>query len=457
MARILLGQGAYERFGLPVARMVNRYFETAPTTSEQTAIRSRPGLVEFADVGAPIIALYRQPGTLGGLVVAVTANAIYSIDPDTGDVVGTTPALNLSDRVSMTSGPAGVMYLTDGAQLLKLTIAADETTITATAVPFPDFASCSWVAYLGAYFLFGRANSQRVYRLAVGDTVITDYFSAEMAPDNLRAGIVLGDTLYLLGESTVELWSPTGLLSPPFQRQPGLPVDFSCAARDAVQKVNNALYYPGADGVVYEAQGLPQRISDAGIEQALQGVPFENLRSWQYEHQGHKFYCLDTGTQTLAFDVTTRRWSNLTSYGADTFKCKTSCPLGDGRWLAGDSENGKVYVFEGADDAGDPIIRTVSGIVETPPARCTNVVLQCSVGQAPDHLDDPLIELRHSDDLGETWTDYVPASLGRLGEYSTRVAWWQRGMMSRVRLFEFRDSNPVETVIRSAGYNETVR
>lgn len=457
MSRILLGQGAYERFGLPPARLVNRYFEATPSTSEQVAIMPRPGYGDYSSVEAEgVIATYRQPGTLDDLTVIVTANAIYSLN-SMGVIVGTTPVLNLQPRVSMTSGAAGVLYLTDGAQLLKLSVAAGETVITATPVAFPDFASCSWVAYLAGYFIFGRAGSHRVYYLLVGNTVISDFFSAEIAPDDLRGGFVLGDSLWLMGESTVEVWSPTGDATFPFQRQPGLPVDYSLASRDSVQKLNNALYFVGADCAIYEAQGVPQRISDNAIDARLQAVNFADLRSWSIEWQGHRFYGLDTGSETLVFDTSTRRWANWNSYEEDTFRLKTTCPLGDGRFLGAGDLDGTIYVFGGSTDAGSPIQRLTTGLIETPPVRCNNVVLQCSVGNAEDHTDDPLIDMRHSDDLGQTWCDWSPVSLGRLGEYSTRVFWWQRGFMSRVRLFEFRDNNPVDTVIRSAGYNETIR
>lgn len=460
--KLLLGTGDYRRYGLPSSRLVNRYFESAPTTSGHVALIPRPGLSLFATVDATsIIAVFFQPGTLGDLIMVVTASYIYALDAS-GTVVGTTPVLSLNDRVSVASGQGGVLYLTDGAQVYRCTVVQDETTITATTVPFPDQANCSSVAYLNGYFLFSRDNTHKVYFLRPGSTTIDalDFFSAEVAPDDLVSLAVLGDELWLFGQSTVEVHTPTGDPDLPFQRSIGRPTDYSLANRDTIQKIGESLAYVGADRMVYATSGVPQVISDPGVVEALRDVPLGSLRSFRFGVDGHIFYGLDIpGVGTEAYDFTSGKWSRIASYGSDSFKCLTTCRLTDGTWLAGDSQSGNVYRFDvtANEDVADPIVRVAPAIIETPRQRCSNVILDCSVGEGSDPDADPQMAMRYSDDGGKTWSDWEDADLGRTGEFDTTVVWWGLGLMSQRRLFEFRDANAVSTVIHGARINEDIR
>lgn len=458
--KLLFGTAHYRRSGVQGGQLRNRYFEGAPTKSDQTTIRPRPGYSLFSEVSAqPVIAVFHQPGTLDDLIVVVTANFIYSLNA-AGTVVGTTPVLNLQSRVSMASGADGVLYLTDGAQLLRLTVAQGETVIAVTAVSLPDLQACSSVAYIAGYFVFTVAGSDVFYFLPPAETVVDplDFQSAEVGPDDLVGGFVLGDELWLMGKGTAEVLAWTGNATAPFQRQVGRPTDYSLANRDTVQKLDNSLFFVGVDRIVYRTAGLPQRVSDNALEEALAGVDLAQLSSFQFMHEGHWFYCLNApGLATFAYDVTAGRLTTFDSFGMDTFRCATSCRLSDGRWLLGDSLTGKVYVVGGDDDAGEPIVRIAPALVETPRTRCNVLNLNCSVGTATDPDLNPQILVRHSDDEGLTWSNWRAASLGRAGETKKKVRWWRLGQMSGVRLFEFMDSSAVSVVLRDATVNEDAR
>ena len=460
----MLGRSHYQRAGLPPTLLVNRFMESAPTNlRDQVAILPRPGLTTLADVTDTVLNVYRQAGTLDDLIVVVTANAIYSVNT-MGQIVGTSPVVNILGRPSITSGTAGVAYMTDGAQLLKLTIAAGETVITVTPVAFPDFASCSWVAFLNGYFLFGRAGTHRVYFLPPGETVIgaLDFFSAENAPDDLVGGNVVGDELWLGGEQTYEVWTATGNADLPFQRQIGRVFDTGLAARDTALKVNNALMFVGWDRKVYRCEGVPTPVSDPSVEQALRGIAFSTLSAWQFTIEGHTFYCLTIpGVGTYALDLVTGLWTVFRSYDMDTHRCQTSAPLGDGRWIAGDTISGQVFIVDPTTntDDGEPLVRECMGAIATnAPMRCNNVVIEATMGVGGDYEDDPTISLSVSDDDGATWDDWQATSLGRLGDTRALASWGPQDPMNRPgRLFRFRDSNDTYTVIRSAGFNESLR
>jgi hypothetical protein len=64
------------------------------------------------------------------------------------------------------------------------------------------------------------------------------------------------------------------------------------------------------------------------------------------------------------------------------------------------------------------------------------------------------VELRYSDDFGNTWSTPQARSLGKIGEYAKRVIWRRLGQ-SRTRVFEVRVSDPVAVTILGAELDAT--
>lgn len=62
---------------------------------------------------------------------------------------------------------------------------------------------------------------------------------------------------------------------------------------------------------------------------------------------------------------------------------------------------------------------------------------------------DPQMMLRWSDDAGETWSNELSASMGKVGEYKKRVIFRRLGQ-SRDRIFQISISDPVKRVITGA-------
>lgn len=62
---------------------------------------------------------------------------------------------------------------------------------------------------------------------------------------------------------------------------------------------------------------------------------------------------------------------------------------------------------------------------------------------------DPQLMLRWSDDNGETWSNQLSASMGKVGEYRKRVIFRRLGQ-ARERIFEISISDPVKRVITGA-------
>lgn len=77
------------------------------------------------------------------------------------------------------------------------------------------------------------------------------------------------------------------------------------------------------------------------------------------------------------------------------------------------------------------------------------LLAQVGAGLTEGQGSDPVILMRFSDDGGMTWSEYKPTSLGKLGEYRTRVRWTRLGQ-ARDRVFEVVVSDPVDCSLISA-------
>jgi hypothetical protein len=125
-------------------------------------------------------------------------------------------------------------------------------------------------------------------------------------------------------------------------------------------------------------------------------------------------WCLSTGTETLVYDLTTNCWTEFKSYGLNEWRAHLGAPRGDGRVIAGDSVNGKLWLLDpdGSNDATDPIERTFSGRIQRTgaPLPMANLILDCTGGTAS--TGDPVVQVATSDDGGHTWTSWRDSYLG---------------------------------------------
>jgi hypothetical protein len=449
---IPLGKGAFERIGAPEMRLVNMLYEQNPTNQEdQTSLLQRPGLVQFATCGSgPVRGIFRQEGTLGGLVFVVSGTNLYKVTADAAVTqIGANGAVPGTGRVSMAGSASSVLIASD-AGLYK----TDASTV--SAVSLPTGGGAVSVAYIAGIYLAVPTGSQRIYFTQVGGTSFEalNYFSAEFAPDDLRSVNVLADFVHFIGKDTTEIWVPTGNLDLPFQRLKGRLFNVGTADKSTVVRLDNTLFWVGNDRSAYRLAGQPQRISDHGIDQRLRSAT--DLRAWACVLEGHGLWIICTGAETLVFDVTTQQWTEFASYGQAEFRCHLGVQL-DSTVIGADRSDGRLWTFARlvSQDGDGPLVREWTGAIDQAGAlaRCDNVVLDCTTGSAA--LDaDPMVELRVSDDLAKTWSDWLPASLGRSGQYGQRVAWTRLGLLRDRRAFHFRTSANCNVAVRKGRLNE---
>lgn len=438
-------------------RCVNMYPEVSGSGSSLSVamLLGTPGLATWVTCGAgPIRALFRyNPQTLivvsGGEVYRVNNTGVATLL--TGAIAtGTTPVSIASNGTLMmlTTGSANAYFI-------------DPALNTVVPVADPDFIAGGNVGFLDGYFVWNvPGTGQFQYTQLYGTSIDgLDFATAEGSPDNIVASIVNYRELWLFGENSTEVWYNQGDSDNVFARIQGAYMEVGCAAADSVAKMDNTVFWLGADdrgqGVVYRATGYtPQRCSTHAIEYAIaQYATVSDAIGYTYQQEGHSFYVLTfpTGNATWVFDAATNLWHERAYRTDDGLlnRHRSNCQATfNGQTIVGDWENGKVYTMAldtfSDDGAVIPRIRAAPYVTNDDNYYMTFDWL---------HLDmetgvTGVAVLQWSDDDGKTWSNELQADLGALGE-TVRVRWRRLGK-SRARVFRVTITDSVRVAIVGA-------
>ena len=377
-----------------------------------------------------------------------------------------------------------------------------------TVLPVSDgaFSGATTVDIIDNYFVYSRPSSQQ---FGASDALSPisqqlSFASKDGAPDQLVALIVDHREVYLLGESSSEVWVDAGLFPFPFQRIPGTSTQHGIAAQNSVSRVANSFAYVSRNlrgqGQIMQMNGyIPQRISTHAVENTLVNQYINDAIAWTYQLEGHEVYVVSFPTIniTWAFDSTTGLWykwlycTTANQYQRHRGNC--SCVF-QGMVLVGDYANGKIYELDNTNytDDGNNIRRLrraphlvadlqrqyfeefqiqfqpgvgFTGLSVAPyiyigtpytiyptatlviPATQTVVIGFATLQNQTTTL--PQAMLRWSDDGGSTWSNEHWVTIGQTGKYKNRAIWRRLGW-ARDRVFEVSITDPVKAVIVSA-------
>ncbi|MGE3284164.1 MAG: hypothetical protein AB7O13_24735 [Alphaproteobacteria bacterium] len=207
---------------------------------------------------------------------------------------------------------------------------------------------------------------------------------------DLQRGIVRGADLMLAGKRATTFWQNTGATDFPFERTtttnvgcyaPGSMVNL--LSRNALETV--IWIATNADGDLIGVMMLdgyqPVKISPAKLDRviAAEAAP-ASIRATSYTASGHVFYTLSGTDWTWEYNASTGFWHERTSDGLDRWQ------IADSQTFAGKTILGH-YASAALYQASDSIV----------PASASEITL------------------RHSDDLGQTWTAGRTKSIGGSG------------------------------------------
>jgi hypothetical protein len=447
-------------------RMVNLFPEIVPEGGKEAAFLQRaPGLRLLTTVGdGPIRGLH----SYGGYAYIASGNMLYKMDSAYKTVA--LGAIANDGPVSMADNGTQLFIACNGPSYIY-----NNSTLVFKQITDVDFPGALTVSYLDGYFVFIEPNSQRVWVTSLLDGTSVDpldFASAEGDPDNLVSSIVDHSEVWLFGTNSVEVWYNAGNAAFPLQRIQGAVNEIGCAATFSVAKLDNGLFWLGADargkGIVYRAQGYTGlRISTHAVEWQIQ--QYENISdatAYTYQQDGHAFYVLSfpSANATWVYDVATQAWHERAGFSLGQFtRQRASMQMFfNDEMIVGDYQNGKLYTYDltfyADDDQTQRWLRSWRAIPsgQNNLKRTANHSLQLDcetgVGLNTGQGSDPQIMLRWSDDGGHTWSREHWVSMGAIGAYGRRAIWRRLGMTQKLRdrVYEVSGTDPVPVYIMGA-------
>jgi hypothetical protein len=454
MPSILYGRSAYRRENgsLPEFRLINMFVEQTPSAETGTTLLSRPGLTDVSTVGVgPVEGVFSQPGTFGGDLFTVTGNVLYRGDTELGPITGSGPVSWAASGTEVLVTRGGPVYSYNGTNLANAGfVGLSSNNVTS-------------IAFLAGLFVAVEAGSHRWFWSGVNNGRswdVLDFASAESAPDTLLDSKAVGPYLFLLGQKTIEVWTPGGPVEVPFSRIEGRLYRKGVISTGCADEQDNALTVIGSDGIVYRIADVPQRISDHGIEERIEESA--SARAFTFIYEGHNFFCIRLDEGTWAYDAATGQWCELQSFGRDNFRAQCATMV-DRAVVLGDDETGTIWGFSGHQDGADPLIRlfTAAFPVKGGSVFVDNLVLISNPGSTPFLIgqgSDPLVEIRASRTQGRTWGTWRATSLGQQGRYASQPVSRRWGTYGRPgAMFEIRTSDPVPFRVTDVLVNEPLK
>ena len=477
-------------------RMINLFPEIIPEGGHTPAFLNRaPGLkLEIAVGTGPVRGLW----TFGGYAYVASGNTLYRLDSEYN--ITTIGTLANDGPVSMADDGTHLFIACNGPSFVY-----NATTLAFGQITDVDFPGALTVSYLGGYFVFIEPDSQRVWVTELLDPTSIDpldFASAEGSPDGLVSSITDHSEVWLFGTNSVEVWYNSGAADFPLQRIQGAYNEIGCAATYSVAKLDNGLFWLGADargrGVVYRANGYTgTRISTHAVEWQIQQYgDISDAIAYTYQQDGHAFYVLTfpTADRTWVYDVATQAWHERASFtNGDFGRHRSNCQMSfNQKIIVGDYQNGNLYAFDLEVYADGPRVQKWLRSWRALPTGTNNLnrtaqhslqldaeagVGAVGVTEVPGHIYltpltigdlgiedeivivnsidlyvEPQVMLRWSDDGGHTWSNEHWQTMGTRGAYGTRVFWRRLGMTNKLRdrVYEISGTDPVKIAIMGA-------
>ena len=406
-------------------------------------------------------------GVVTGLTLTNAGN--YTSQP-TNDVSTSSSGAGTGLKLTLTfgtgSGSTGTYPISASQTVTSRTMYA----LNFTIIPATDgaFSGGNTVDIVDNYFVYNRPDSQQwaASNPLSPITPALSFSSKDGSPDDLVSLIVDHREVYLLGESSSEVWVDVGSFPFPFQRIPGTSTQHGIAAKFSVARLGNSFAYisrnnRGQAQIMMMNGYVPTRISTHAVEQTLLNQYIDDAIAWTYQQEGHECYVISFPTLDLTwvYDISTTMWHKWLSIDTtNTYhRHRGNCSaVFKGKVYVGDFDNGIIYLLDPSNytDNGNEIrrLRRAPHIVtdlQREYLEELQIQFQPGVGNQSDPGQIPQAMLRWSNDGGSTWSNEHWTSIGAVGLYKNRAIWRRLGW-ARDRVFEVVVTDPVNAVIISS-------
>lgn len=453
MVSIPFATSSYERNegNLPPFPVVNMYAEKSMTG--ETVLQSRPGLDDrSASMGSgPIKALFKRDGVLSGDLFGVSGGNLYRGTSSLGSLAGSGPVSIAGNEIGVMAAAGSTMRYYNGTSLANVT--------------FPDSADVTKVITAGSRFIAIREDTGKFYWTdpLEADVEALDFATAEQVPDQALDLLWFNGMLWVFGKESVEPWQQTGDSTLPFTPLTNMVYNKGIRATGCVTQLGATFAWVGNDSVVYLGDASTP-ISNEGLNAKI--AASTNVSLFTFAIDGMEFLALRLDDETQVWRPATGTWSEFATYGQTNWAA--ACHAGG---VFGSGIDGKTLAW-GADYTD---VSATSGIMErrwgsglpinSAGVSINNLHLRVNPGQTSYLSGDyanPVVELRTSPDMGQTWSAWRSRGLGAAGsgaqgEYRKKVEWRGLGMASRPGfLVQFRVTDPVPVRVSDVLVNEGV-
>jgi Phage stabilisation protein. len=427
------------------------------------ALYPTPGMSFAAQLTAgEVRALHVLPGRTE--MLAISANVLWLVSLNFTLINLGTISTN-TGQISITDNGLEAMIF-DGANRYSYDIASKTLSAPLTDGPWTGGVQGEAV---DNYIVYAQGGSQQwaATSLLSSATPALSFASKFGNSDNLVSLIVDHRQVYLLGETTSEVWIDVGAFPFPFAIIPGSNIQHGCAAIRSISRLGNSFALVTQDtrgqGIVCTLNGYQMdRISTHAVETTLVGQVISDAVAYTYQMNGHEFYVLTFPSINLTwvYDSASGAWHKWLTWNPLTSSFdrhrSNCCANFGGQIIVGDYLNGMLYSLSNS-------IYTENGALIRRLRRCLHLTadlqrqffnefqiqFQPGVGLANGQGSSPQAMLRWSDDGGSTWSNEHWCSIGVMGNYKNRAIWRRLGE-ARDRLFEIVVTDPVNAVIVSA-------
>ena len=396
------------------------------------------------------------------ILYVVAGTVLYSVTPD-GSYAALGTLFSVTRKVSMADNSFQLLIV-DGVTGYICTLSSGAVA-KITDADFPN--GTESVDCISSRFIAQVPNTREFRLSALLDGLIWSpmiYGTKEGTSDLLRAAVNINGVAALLGTDSAEFWQDIGTSPNPLQRINGATQQWGLAALHSVAHVGNTLIFLGryrnSELQVLKWNGYtPQRASTSDIEKVMEGFStVDDAVAITYMVEGHTMYMLTFPTEdrSFLFDDNTGIWSESQT-GADEYArhfAESGVAFNFKNYVSDDT-SGTIYLVDSSahSDHGEVIRRVATTRhirSEGNPLHLSEVFLdfETGVGTITGQGSDPVAMIRVSRDGGRTFGNERRESLGKIGEYSSRVVMRRLGM-ARDFVIEIVVTDPVKFVLAS--------
>ena len=416
------------------ARLVNLYREAAGDS--RMVLRAVPGMELFGTLDAPVGRAVCGTGTTlyaasGGFLSSVSSGGSAAVVASLIDDEDTSIA-TFRSNVMVAAGGEYTVY--DGSSAAVVTGGA--------------FSAVGSVAHLNGWTVLTEAGGRLFEWTELADPGTRNALhvaTAEARDDDILAATAFGGNLYILKQTSAEIWGLTGLAgADAFARVPGGVTDRGILAKGLFANFGNGLFAVGNDGVAYIAAGSLDVVSTPAVESAIaQGTP---TRCFYYERDGGKFCVIRFADRpSWVYELTTGEWHERAS-GQDGAWSAIDCARAFGnRWFTLDATGRVAELTSAVTDFGGTLYRRATSTLFEQGGKEFGV--DCIEAKSKRGYEEASLMLEMSRDGGRTWGTPMDRSTGPVGAYDYVTAWnglgsFRKSMTARLSL-----TDPVDVPI----------